>query len=194
VKQTDASQVTGIILAGGKSSRLGFDKGLADFHGKPLIQYSIHALEPLCSSIIVSANDPAYRSLGYPVQEDIIPDAGPIGGIYSCLLNSATDHNLILSCDTPFITTGLMQMILDHSSGYQIVIPESRPGYIEPLCGYYHKNNVPTLSEFINQGDLKLIRYIETAHHKVIPAHAYSIQFTNMNTPKDLNIPLTGPE
>ena len=182
----DSQQVTGIVLAGGNSSRMGFDKGLADFRGKKLIQYSIDILKGICSKIIISTNSTSYDQLGCLVQGDIFPGAGPMGGIYSSLLQSETDHNLVLSCDTPFVTHALMVQILESAVGYQVVLPSSKPGFIEPLIGYYHKNNTTAMLGFINRGNVKLIDYIETTFYRVIPVHRDPDQFININTPEDL--------
>ncbi len=179
-------QVTGIILAGGNSSRMGFDKGLADFRGKPLIQYSIEILQQLSSRIIISTNSSAYGHLGFPIQGDILPGAGPMGGIYSSLLSSETEHNLVMSCDTPFVTPALMQQILENAEGYQVVLPSSKPGFMEPLIGYYNKNNTTAMLGFIEGGNLKLIDYIETTLYRVVPVYREPDQFININTPEDL--------
>lgn len=181
----EPKEVTGIILAGGNSSRMGFDKGLADFKGKPLIHYSIDTLQQFCSRIIISTNSPSYGHLGFPVQCDILPGAGPIGGIYSSLLHSEKDDNLVLPCDTPFVTSALMQRILEHAEGYQVVLPASKPGYIEPLIGYYHKNNIKPMLDYIERGHVKLIDYIGTTFHRFIPEYGDPEQFINLNTPED---------
>jgi molybdopterin-guanine dinucleotide biosynthesis protein A len=182
----DPQQVTGIILAGGNSSRMGFDKGLADFRGKPLVQYSIDILQGICSRIIISSNSPFYLRLGFPVQSDIFPGTGPMGGIYSTLLRSETEHNLVLSCDTPFVTPALMRRLLENAEAYQVVLPASKPGFTEPLIGYYHKNNITALLGFIEGGNMKLIDYIETTFYKVIPVYNDPDQFININTPEEL--------
>jgi len=181
----DPQQVTGIILAGGNSSRMGFDKGLADFQGKPLIQYSIDTLQRICSRIIISTNSLSYHQLGFPVQSDILPGAGPMGGIYSSLLHSETEHNLVLSCDTPFVTPALMQHLLENAEGYQVVMPASKPGFAEPLIGYYNKNNTTAMLGFIEGGNVKLIDYIETTLYRFIPVYKDPDQFINLNTPED---------
>ena len=81
-------EITGIVLAGGKSSRMGQEKGLAEFDGKPMIAYALEALAPLCTEILISSNSNAYNHLGYRVVPDIIANSGPMGGIYSCMLQS----------------------------------------------------------------------------------------------------------
>ncbi|UCG27558.1 MAG: molybdenum cofactor guanylyltransferase [Bacteroidales bacterium] len=183
--------VTGIVLAGGSSSRMGKEKGFMEYAGKSLIRYALEALEGLCGQIIISANSSHYDLLGYPVQRDIFPSSGPMGGIYSCLLRSETDHNLVLPCDTPGITSEFLEMLLNESDGFQVVISSSKPGLPEPLIGYYNKNNTTGLLPFIKTGNYKLMNYIETALVKIIPIYKRpeifnSNLFININSPEDL--------
>lgn len=184
-------QITGIVLAGGTSSRMGTAKGLIDFRGNPLIQYSIDTLRPICSQIIISTNSVEFNEFGYPIQADIIQGAGPLGGIYSSLMNSSTDHNLVLPCDTPYVTSDLLNIILKNSDGYQVVVPLSKPGYLEPLIGYYHKNNVTAMLSFLESDNLKLTDYIESALYKSIPVYknpeVTPNLFMNINSTEDLN-------
>ncbi len=83
-------QATGIILAGGKSSRMGEDKGLVLLNGKPMIQYVIEALKGVVSDIIIISNNASYNKFGIPVYPDIIKDKGPVGGIFTGLHHSKT--------------------------------------------------------------------------------------------------------
>ena len=100
------NKVTGIILSGGASRRMGQDKGLTLYRNKELIQYSIELLTPLCSQIIISSNDPTnYSKFGKQIVPDIIKGVGPIGGIFSSLKFTSTSGNLILSCDMPELST-----------------------------------------------------------------------------------------
>jgi len=79
------TKITGSILAGGESRRMGTEKGLVDFRGKPMIAYAVDAFLPYCDQILISANNASYNYLGFQVVKDEFPDSGPLGGIYSCL-------------------------------------------------------------------------------------------------------------
>lgn len=148
--------VTGIILAGGKSSRMGADKGLQELCGKPLIQYAIDALSGLCSTIIISSSSEAYQALGYKVVGDVFPGIGPMGGIYSALKQSKTDMNLVLSCDLPFVTQELMSYILQNSNGFKVTIPWMGGQHYEPLCGFYHLSTLDQIGDYIKNANYKL--------------------------------------
>lgn len=149
-------EVTGIILAGGKSSRMGTDKGLQELCGKSLISYSIQVLSELCSTIIISTSSDAYQSFGYQTVADEIPGIGPMGGIYSALKQSKTEKNLVLSCDLPFVSKELLSYILKNSEGYQVAVPWQGNQHYEPLCGFYNLSVLDQMQVFIQNGNYKL--------------------------------------
>ncbi len=149
-------EVTGIILAGGKSSRMGTDKGLQALAGKPLIAYAIHALSALCKNVIISSSSDAYQSFGYKVVADEFPGIGPMGGIYSALRQSKTSNNLVLSCDLPFVSPGLLSYILSKASGFQVAVPWQGNQHYEPLCAFYDLSVLEPMTEFISNGNYKL--------------------------------------
>ena len=147
---------TGIILAGGESSRMGSDKGLLNLGGKPLINYAIEALSGLCSDIIISSSSSAYQEFGFQVVKDEFPGIGPMGGIYSALRQSKADANLVLSCDLPFVTKELLSFILKNASGFQVAVPWQGNRHYEPLCGFYGLSVLDEIRACIQRGNFKL--------------------------------------
>ena len=109
----DKKDITGIILAGGKSSRMGTDKGFLVLKGKSFIQHSIDVLKPLVSEIIIVSDNPEYDAFNFKRIEDIIKDAGPIAGICSGLKASSSQYNLVLSCDIPLIKAEILQKLIN---------------------------------------------------------------------------------
>jgi molybdenum cofactor guanylyltransferase len=91
--------ITGIALAGGKSSRFGSDKSRAIWNGRTLLEHAIELLNPLCKKVVISSNNTDYQYTNREIWADIIPVQASMTGIYSCLKRSETDINLILSCD-----------------------------------------------------------------------------------------------
>jgi len=186
-------EVTGIILAGGASSRMGKDKGLCEFQGKALINYAIDVLTPICGKILISSNNVVeYQKFGYQVVIDEHKNIGPMGGIYSSLRKSSTKHNLIISCDTPFLSTQLLEYILDNFNNYDIVVPVHGNSFIEPLAAYYSTNIIPNLESSIKRNNYKLINFFNVVKHKSIkvdsmPGFSKEL-FRNFNTPGDLSI------
>lgn len=187
----DKKHITGIILAGGASSRMGKDKGLCEFKGKSLVSYAIEALLPICDTILISSNNTEnYQKFGFDVVLDQYKNIGPIGGIFSSLNRSTTYHNLVVSCDTPFINTQLMEYVLSNSNGYDIVVPEHGDSYVEPLAAYYSSSIISILQESINQKDYKIMNLFSKVRFrsiKVDTISGYSTKlFKNLNTPSDL--------
>ena len=185
--------ITGIILAGGKSSRMGKDKGLCGFNGRALVEYAIETLKPLCGSMVISANHfpEKYEQFGIPVVGDEIKNIGPMGGIYTCLKQSLTQHNLVLSCDTPFVGTILFSHLLRQVRKEQVVAPVHHTFLVEPLSAYYATNVLDDIQQAIDDGDYKLIdlfkkvRFKTVQMDKLLPFHP-EYSFLNINRPEDL--------
>ena len=183
-------KITGIVLAGGRSSRMGEDKSLMRLNGKTLIEYSIDALRPICEKVIISSNNPNYDFTGCEVWPDELPDQAPIIGIYSCLKRSKTELNIILSCDIPLMSASMIGFLLAKSADYDITVPVHDNGQIEPLCGVYKKSSQEILKEFIESGNFRLNDCIRSASYQFIPVDAQipcntPNLFLNINTPSD---------
>jgi molybdopterin-guanine dinucleotide biosynthesis protein A len=185
--------ITGIILAGGKSNRMGKDKGLCSFNGKPLVEYAINSLKPLCHNIIISANNnlDKYSKYGIQVVPDDIKNIGPMGGIYSCLKVSTTQHNIVLSCDTPFINTNLLKYLLKNVYNEQVVAAAHHKFLIEPLSAYYATNVLSDINKAIMLKDFKLINLFKKVRFKSVNINELQSfynnnLFLNINCPVDL--------
>jgi len=186
------NDITGIILSGGKSSRLGEEKGLASFNGKPLISYAINVLQPICGKLIISANNQIeeYKKYGYDVVQDEVKGIGPMGGILTCLKKSESRFNLILSCDTPFMSSAVFEYLLDSADYYQIVVP-MHDGFIEPLCSIFATNVLWELQHSVESGNYKMHDFFKKTDFKAIdiipelPFYSDDL-FVNINTPKEL--------
>lgn len=189
----DKGEITGIVLAGGKSSRMGKDKAMCNFRDKPLVEYAIEALEPFCGEILLSTNlTGGYEKYGFALVNDDVKEIGPMGGIYSCLKKSKTKHNFVLSCDTPFIGKDLVKFIIDNiSNDFDIVAPIHQNSLLEPLCAYYNISVLPELKTFIERRDFKLMGLLKSLRLKqlVIDNNLgfYNQKlFNNLNTSEDL--------
>ena len=183
--------VTGIILAGGEAKRLnGIEKGLIEVQGKRCIERTIEALEPITDEIIISTNSASYDYLNKTIINDIIQNIGPIGGLYSALIESNTDKNIVVGCDMPFITTEALLFILNNSEGYQIALPTFNKR-LHPVCGFYDKNCVSGLKNLIDQKQymlrdaIKQFKRIELPITKELPFYSEEL-FYNINTPAEL--------
>jgi len=184
-------KITGIILAGGKSSRMNTDKGLVLFKDQPLIQYSINVLKEVCDQILISSNTDAYDRFGYQVVPDEIKDIGPVGGIYSCLKASGTHDNIILSCDTPFISLEFLHYLLKNNQHALVAVPWFGNDKYEPISAYYHKKFASVLAENIERGNYKIPEiYKNVAVNKLRLTQEHGFYsdrlFYNINSLKDI--------
>lgn len=181
-------KVTVSILCGGKSSRMQSEKGLVLFQGKPFIEHIIAAVLPISNEIQLVTNTSAYDYLSYEKIKDIELDKGPIGGIYSALVHSKSENNLILSCDIPLISTELLlELIEKHNADFEVSV-FSEANKIHPLIGIYSKKIIPILKKAIEENDLKMMRLLEKVNHQIIEvAGKRSEQFRNVNSLAELN-------
>lgn len=152
------SNATAIVLAGGKSSRMGgVDKSMLDINGVPMIQYISQRLQDVFGEVIIGASDTArYDFLGLKVVPDLAPDKGPLMGIYSCLLASANDLNFITACDIPEINVDFIAGMLDSAAGADIVMPVRGGERYEPLYAVYRKVVTGKAEILLNEGSLRI--------------------------------------
>ncbi len=179
-------KLTAIILAGGKSSRMGQDKGLMLFNEKPMIQYVIDGVKPLVNEIIIIANNNQYQKFGYPVYQDLIKNKGPLAGIYTGLTHSTTTKNIVLSCDVPFVSQQLIQELINHCNDVEVVIPEKNK-ITHQLIGVYDKSCTVIFKKELENNQLKLKLAIEKLNYKIVDAnHIKAKLFTNINSKDDI--------
>ncbi len=181
---------TGYILAGGKSSRMGEDKGLKPFNGKPLIQTVINQMQLAIEKVIIVSNNTDYKQFGLEVIEDVVKNIGPAGGIYSALLHSISDKNFIVSCDMPNISAQAIQFMLDNCNTDAVWIPQYK-NKLEPLFGVYPKSCLLSWKKSLNKGTYKLTDLAENYKlEKIVvdsnPLFSKNI-FQNINTNDDFN-------
>jgi len=181
-------KITGVILAGGKNSRMGSDKGLLEVGGKKIIVHIIEELKQVADEIIIISNGTHYDFLGYKVYRDIFEDCGPIGGIHAALTSSKTEKNLIVSCDMPFISKNIFKKIIGNSKGFEVIIPEWGNGMIEPLCAIYSRSCADAFEKMIRKGEYKLRDSFKLFNVKKINFTKNKLsgnEFLNLNTPEE---------
>jgi molybdopterin-guanine dinucleotide biosynthesis protein A len=192
IKETRTDQkYTGIILAGGQSSRMGKEKGLIHWKGKTLVEHAIAILTPLCENIIISANNDHFDSFGYRVVEDLFPGCGPMGGIFSSLKKSETLDNLVIPSDTPFVTTEIYRHLTAHAGSFDVIVPVDHDGFYQPLCAVYSRSVLPAMEAQINDrilGFTPLLNRVETkaVHFDSAMGFYNHNTFYNINSPADL--------
>lgn len=185
-KMIEKKNITGIILAGGKSSRMGTDKGFLRLNNKPFVQYSIEALQPLVSEILIVSDNPKYDTFGLKRITDITKDAGPVAGIYSGLEASKTEVNLILSCDIPLITSEVLQKLIEAVDDASDIIQAESNGKTMPLIALYKRSVKDRFKSFLKQDERRLRIAIKGCIYKnVVLDEAFQNATLNVNTKEE---------
>lgn len=158
---TQASNINAFILAGGKSTRMGSDKGLSLFKNKSFINYVIDALGNNFKLITIISNNANYNSLGYPVIEDIVKNKGPLAGIYTGLMHSDSEHNLFVSCDIPLLKENLILHLTKHADFNSDANIIYHNNHKEPLCGIYNKSMAAKIKLLLDENQLSIIKSLD---------------------------------
>lgn len=152
------------ILAGGKSSRFGEDKGLTTFRDAPLVTRVIDVFKEMKLPTFIVANNDKYQSFGLPVYADQHREIGPLGGLHTALKNAGTTHCFCAACDMPFLDKRLFESLRKYSD-FEAVVPRYR-GKPEPLLGLYKTQALSKIENLIKLKKYKMSEVIEhLAHH-----------------------------
>lgn len=182
--------ITAIILAGGQSSRMnGEDKGLQLLQGKPLYQHVIDHIKHQVDSIMINCNRNVekYQSAGYATfSDDFKGYWGPLSGIYSGLVRSTTSWNLFVSCDTPFLPDNLITRLSKYTFTNNAIYP-SDGKYAHPTILLINKTVIRQLKTYLEQGDRKLMLFLEKIGAISVDFSDQPSCFININTPEILN-------
>ncbi len=185
-----------IVLAGGKSFRLGYDKAVEIVGNRSLLQRVVACLSLFNSDIIVvtATGQPFIQFVDYPrlkIVTDTYPGKGPLGGIYSGLAASDSFCNLVVACDMPFLNQALLRYMIQLSARFDLVVPRL-DNMVEPLHAVYSKDCLSPIECLLKQGNMQVrqlftmvkVRYVETDEiNKFDPKH---LSFFNINTEADL--------
>jgi len=187
--------MTSIILAGGKSLRLGRSKFLEIIEDKSLIQWVVDRLAVLSTEIIIATARgeaiPCSSAVEIKTVADMYPRKGPLAGIYSGLMASSSSRAIVVGCDTPFLSVGLLEYMTQTSPTFDIAVPRIKDK-VEPLCAVYSNNCLAPIQELLEQNELRIIelfrmvkvRYVEEDEiNSFDPEH---LSFFNINSQADL--------
>jgi molybdenum cofactor guanylyltransferase len=191
-------EISGIVLAGGKSLRLGHDKILEKLGDTTLLERVVSHIDPFSKSIIVvTANERTFAPLAkHPkvkIVSDILPGQGSLGGIYTGLVESGSFHNLVVAADMPFLNQPLLRYMIEKTEDYDLILPRVN-GLFEPLHAIYSRNCIEPIKKIFGQGKKVIIelfnyvkvKYIETEEvERFDPKH---MSFFNINTKEDLEL------
>jgi molybdopterin-guanine dinucleotide biosynthesis protein A len=189
------SMLTIAIQAGGESRRMGQDKALLPFLGKPLIQRVIERLSRLADELFVTTNQPeAYRFLGLPLVPDVIPGRGALGGLFTALSAARQPLVAVVACDMPFASPGLLEAerSLLLATGSDAVIPQTEGG-TEPFHAVYRREAcLPAIQAAMAADRWRVDAWFSQVRlHLMLPQEVRpydpgGIAFWNVNTPQEL--------
>ena len=192
----DELSVSAIVLCGGESSRMGFDKAFIKIEGRTLVERQVVLLRRRFGKIILVTNSPgSYKSRSrVKVVTDIVRGFGPLGGLYTGLSNSGSEYNLVAACDMPFINLDLAAYMAGSvKEGFQAVVPYYRKRY-QPLFAVYSRDCLGKIRQALAGNKLKLAALLsEFKVRKVLKKELVKfgdpdVFFRNINTPQDLRL------
>jgi molybdopterin-guanine dinucleotide biosynthesis protein A len=186
-------KITGVIQAGGKSTRMGGEpKALMDLGGRRIIDRVLDVVRAVADDLLIVTNTPAlYASLGLPMVADLFPEHGSLGGIYTGLKAAGGDAAFTVACDMPFLVPEVVRLVIGRAPEADVVIP--RVGeQLETLHACYGKACLGPIERRLRSGRLKIVGFFPDVRVLVVPEEALApfgdprLIFMNVNTPEDL--------
>jgi len=185
--------VSGIILAGGRSRRMGGrNKALFRVGGTRIIQRVVATMTRVFSRVLLVTNNPdEFAFLGLPMVPDIKPGVGSLGGLYTGLYHCPTEYGFLVACDMPFLQEGIIRHLTGLIDGHDVVVP--RVGaHLEPLHAVYSRRCIPHIEALLHENELAIIAFFphvslrevdERELRRLDPTLTFLM---NLNTPEDL--------
>ena len=184
--------MTGIILSGGRNTRMGENKAFIRVGGERIIDRTIRIFRDLFEEIVLVTNDPlAYLEFDLTIVTDIIKGKGALGGIYTGLFHASCPHAFVCPCDMPFLNADFIRHMQERAKGYDVVVPVQPEGY-QPLLAIYSRRCLPAIKRCIDEDRLKITGFFKKARVLEIPPEVTAPfdsagkMFFNINTPGDL--------
>ena len=189
-------EATAIVLAGGKSLRLGRNKVLETILGKSLIEHVVDRLRPLVSQLLIVTSK---EQLTLPSLEqaeiliDLYPDKGPLAGIYTGLLAARYSQSVVVGCDMPFLNTELLRFMAELSYGFDAVVPRLSQAMVEPLHAIYVRSCLGKIKTQLEQNQLDVGLLVAAVHARYVERKECQrfdpqlLSFLNINSQSDLD-------
>ena len=184
--------ISGIILAGGKSSRYGRNKALVEINGVRLIERVIRVMEPLFERLIIITNTPQdYAYLKLPMVEDLIKGLGPLGGLFTGLQTMSDDAGFFVACDMPFLSGELIRHMVEVMEDFDAVVPKV-DWKIEALHAIYTKHCIPAIKALIDNKEYQVIKFFQSVRvrylneEEILDFDPEMRSFFNINRPEEL--------
>lgn len=172
-------QASGVILAGGKSSRMKFNKAFAIIDGKRVIDIIVNKFERLFSETLIICNEPElFDNFGSRVFTDVLPRQGPLSGIHAGLHYARNEVVFVCGCDMPFVTDEIIKYLVKKLENHDSAVPEI-DGHLQPTSAAYNRKCMPIIQEHIEQGKLKLTRVFRENLDAVVVDEKELARFSN---------------
>ena len=185
--------VTGIILSGGKSTRMGENKAFIELEGVPIVRRIYTLFKELFQEVIIVTNQQElFKNFDSKIYSDLIPNQGALGGLYTGLFFSTFQYSFCVACDMPFIKKALVQYIINHIEGEDVIVPRTEDG-LQPLHAIYSKNCLDPIKKIMEQGKYKIIDFYNWVNVKIVEEKDFTLldplreSFINVNTPEELH-------
>lgn len=183
--------ITGVILAGGKSSRMGRNKALLSLAGRRLVDRVVGVLREVFTDLLIVTNSPeVYADLGLPMVGDVFPDKGSLGGIYSAVYHTPTPYCFVAACDMPFLSAAVIRYLLEQRADYDVVMPDIH-GEMQPLHAIYSKACLPPMLRRLEANRLRIVGFLPEVRVRTVTANDLQPldpdlrAFQNLNTPEE---------
>jgi molybdopterin-guanine dinucleotide biosynthesis protein A len=186
--------LTGYVLAGGASRRMGCPKESLRIDGESMLERQIRVLRSVVRRVVVVGGSARYLDeFDVPIFPDAVANRGPLGGIYTALVESRTDLNLVLGCDLPFVSRELLACLVVRAmaDGSEVTVPVSREGRLQPLCAVFRRRALYAVRTRLALGENKPRGFFPKVRCTTIPwqeladAGFSASLFDNMNTPEE---------
>ena len=186
-------RVTGVIQAGGRSTRMGGEpKALLELGGKRIIERVVDAVGSVLDDLLVVTNTPErYAFLGLPMVPDAFPDGGALGGIYTGLRAAGGDAAFTVACDMPFLHPAIVRLVVERAGEADVVIPRTGD-QLETMHAVYGKGCLGPMQARLRAGALKIVGFFPDVHVVELDAAGIArhrppeVAFMNVNTPAEL--------
>jgi molybdopterin-guanine dinucleotide biosynthesis protein A len=192
------NKISGIILSGGKSVRMGENKAFIEIDGVPIIHRIYNLFKELFQEIIIVTNHKElFLNFNSKIYTDLLPNKGALGGLYTGLFFSNFSYSFCVACDMPFINKSLVQYLIKNIEDYDVIVPLAKDG-LQPLHAIYSKNCLDPIKKTIGKGKYKVIDIYSLVKVKILKEEDFGFldplreSFINVNTPEELFTIKTG--
>lgn len=181
--------LTGIVLAGGASQRMGRDKALLKLDGRPMIQIVVERMTKVCEEVMIVSGDIApYVGFGAAVVADRFRNVGVLGGVHAGLAAASHELSLVVGCDMPFLKPDLLRAFADWAEGYDVALLRYN-GYVEPLHGAYRRTCLSAVEAAIRAGSRRIVSFFPQVRVRTVTPQEVARIDPQLESFRNLNIP-----